>query len=277
MDPAREDFGTVHAVGGDFDDPHDVLAGDVDGDGDGEVVVREKSGPLSVFRVPADPTDEWPERRLADGLDGDGTALADLTGSGSLDVVTNRGWYENDGSGAFDRRDLPLPVDWDHETRLAVGDVDGDGEREVVVTESEVDRAARVAVLHHGGAGREWDVEVVVDAARDRRGLHSLQVADLDGDGRPEVFSAEMENGKTDGQHTTPDWFVLSREDGEWTEEVILDANLGAHEAKVADFDDDGDPEVVGKIWHPNLPNGNGTEHHVSCLDPVGTGGDRDE
>jgi len=270
MDPARDDFGTVHAVGGGFDDPHDVLAGDLDGDGDAEVVVREKDGPLSVYRVPSDPTADWDRRRLADRLDGDGTVLADLTGAGSLDIVTNRGWYENDGTAGFDRHDLPLPTDWDHETRVAVGDVDDDGVPEVVVTESEVDRTARIVALHHGGAGTDWELETVVGADRDRRGLHSLQIADLDGDGRAEVFSAEMENGKTDGQHTTPEWFALSFADGEWTETVLLDANLGAHEAKVADVDDDGDLEIVGKIWHPNLPNGNGTDHHVSCLDPVG-------
>lgn len=269
MDPSRADFGEVYPVGGAFDDPHDVIGGDLDHDGNDEVIVREKDGPLYVYDVPSDPTTEWEGRRLTGDLDGDGTFLADLSGSGSLDIVTNRGWYENDGDGDFDRHDIPLPGDWDHETRLTVGDVDDDGVPEVVVTESEVDRAARIAVLHHDGTGGNWEREIVVEGSRDRRGLHSLQIADLDGDGRNELFSAEMENGKTDGQHTTPDWFVLSCVDGEWTEEVIFDANLGAHEAKVADFDDDGDLEIVGKIWHPNLPNGNGTEHHVSCLDPI--------
>ena len=267
MDPSRDDFGEVHTVGGGFDDPHDVLAGDLDGDGDEEVVVREKDGPLSVYDVPADPTAEWEQRQLTDRLHGDGTSLADLTGNGRLDIVTNQGWYEND-DGQFDRHDLPLSEDWDHETRLAVGDVDDDAIPEVVVTESEVDHEARIAVLSHDGAGRDWEREIVIKRSRDRRGLHSLQIADVDGDGRTEVFSAEMENGKTDGQHTTPEWFVLSY-DGEWTEEVVFDANLGAHEAKVADVDDDGDLEIVGKIWHPNLPNGNGTDHHVSCLDPI--------
>jgi hypothetical protein len=148
-----------------------------------------------------------------------------------------------------------------------VGDVDDDGIPEVVVTESEVDVTARLAVCSHDGDGRAWQTEVVIDEERDRRGLHTLQIADLDGDGRNEIFSAEMENGKTDGQHRIPEWFVLSESDGSWTETVVFDGNLGAHEAKVADFDDDGDLEIVGKIWHPNLPNANGTDHHVSCLD----------
>jgi len=267
MDPAQAEFGEINHVGGDFDDPHDVLAADLDGDGDDEVVVREKDGPLYVYTVSEDPTDTWSRNRLADHLPGDGTVLVDLTDSGEVDIVTNRGWFENDGTGSFVRRDIPYPDDWHDETRVAVGDVDDDGIDEVVITESEVDVAARLAVCTHAGSGREWEVEVVVDSDRDRRGLHSLQIADLDGDGRAEVFSAEMENGKTDGQHRTPEWFVLSERDGTWSEEILFDGNLGAHEAKVADFDDDGELEVVGKIWHPNLPNGNGTEHHVSWLD----------
>ena len=105
MDPSRDDFGEVHAVGGGFDDPHDVLAGDLDGDGDEEVVVHEKDGLLSVYDVPADPMAEWEQRQLTDRLHGDGTSLADLTGNGRLDIVTNQGWYEND-DGQFDRHDL---------------------------------------------------------------------------------------------------------------------------------------------------------------------------
>jgi hypothetical protein len=267
MDPSRDDFGDVHHVGGDFDDPHDVVAGDLDRDGGDEVVVREKDGPLYVYHVSDDPTEPWERDRLAEYLPGDGTVIADLDGDGIPDIVTNQGWFENDGEGRFTERPIPLPDDWHPETRTAVGDVDDDGVPEVVVTESEVDVAARLAVCSHDGDGSAWQTDVVVDAERDRRGLHTLQIADLDGDGRNEIFSAEMENGKTDGQHRIPEWFVLSENDGSWSEEVVFDGNLGAHEAKVADFDDDGELEIVGKIWHPNLPNANGTDHHVSCLD----------
>jgi hypothetical protein len=268
MNPSRPDFGTIHPVGSDLFAPHDLLAGDFDGDGDDEVVVREKDGPLRVYDVPEDPTTDWQYESLDEAHTGDGTDLADLDGDGDLDIITNQAWFRNDGTGSFERRRLPLPDDWDHETRTVAGDVDGDGMPEIVATESEVDTEARIVVLSHDGDGRNWSRDVVVPKSRDRRALHSLQIADLDGDGRNEIFSAEMENGKTDGQHTTPEWFVLSLTDGEWSEETIFDSNLGAHEAKVADFDDDGDLEIVGKIWHPNLPNGNGGVHHVNCLDP---------
>lgn len=266
MDPARDEFGAVHQIDTGLTDPHDVLAGDVLGTESDQIVVRNKDGTLTIYVVPEDPTAAWKSITVAESLPGDGTYLADLTGDETTDIVTNRGWFERKGN-EFVRHPIPFPDDWDDETRLVVGDVDGDGVPEVVLTESEVNRDARLAVAFHDGDGRNWDVEVIIDESRDRRGLHSLQITDIDGDGRNEIVSAEMENGKTDGQQRTPVWFVLSADRGEWSEEVIFDANLGAHEAKVADFDDDGDLEVIGKIWHPNLPNGNGANHHVSWLD----------
>jgi len=269
MNPSRNDFGTIHPVGGDLFAPHDLLAGDIDGDGHDEVVVREKDGPLRVYDIPEDPIGEWSYESLDDAHTGDGTALADLDGDGSLDIVTNQAWFKNDGRGNFELRNLPLPDDWDDETRIAVGDVDDDGHREVVATESEVDTRARLVVLSHDGTGQNWTHEAVVTKSEDRRALHTLEITDLDGDGRNDIFTAEMENGKTDGQHTIPEWFMLSLTEDGWSEEVLFDGNLGAHEGKVADFDDDGDLELVGKIWHPNLPNGNGGNHHVSCLDPI--------
>lgn len=266
MDPARDEFGSVHRIDTGLTDPHDVLTGDVLGAGSDQTVVRNKDGALTVYIVPEDPTAEWEKRTIEKRLSGDGTYLADLTGDGTTDIVTNQGWFEREEDG-FTRHPIPFPDDWDDETRLSVGDVDGDGVPEVVLTESEVNRNARLAVASHSGDGHDWDVKVVIKASRDRRGLHSLQIADIDDDGQNEIVSAEMENGKTDGQQRTPVWFVLSEDEGKWSEEIIFDANLGAHEAKVADFDNDGDLEVVGKIWHPNLPNGNGTNHHVSWLD----------
>jgi len=171
---------------------------------------------------------------------------------------------EADGS---DHRQQESPLSWFLADVL--GEEDDDGHREVVATESEVDTRARLVVLSHDGIGQNWTHEAVVTKSEDRRALHTLEITDLDGDGRNDIFTAEMENGKTDGQHTIPEWFMLSLTEDGWTEEVLFDGNLGAHEGKVADFDDDGDLEIVGKIWHPNLPNGNGTNHHVSCLDPV--------
>lgn len=259
---------TWHEVGCGLNDPHDVLAADLNGDGRDEIVVREKDGRLMVFQVLNSPYDSWKQTTIAESLSGDGTAVADLSGNGSLDIVTNMGWFENvkaDGSEWVQHPLVPETLNWHPESRLVVGDVDGDGDLEVVITESEIGRA-RLAILRSGQVNGPWDAEVVLDADLDLRALHSLQIVDLDGDGRAEIFTAEMENGKTDGVQAKPRWWCVAREGNGWFAHILLDANLGTHSAVVADYDGDGRLDIVGKLWRANTVNGNGGRLHVDCL-----------
>ena len=89
--PADPDFGESCLVTEDVENPHDVLAADIDGDGREEVVAREKDGALVVYDVPEDPTDEWTGKTVDPQLDGDGTLVADLSTGDRPDIVTNCG------------------------------------------------------------------------------------------------------------------------------------------------------------------------------------------
>jgi hypothetical protein len=268
--PDRDGFGEVREAAGGIDNPHDVLAADVDGDGRPEVLAREKDGALLAYDVPDDPAGEWTTTTIASELIGDGTAVTSLVDGTSPQVVTNRGWFERT-DGGWERHPLvPEELAWDDETRVAVGDLDGDGDAEVVISESELEANARLAVLSRPDGGPRsgaWDVEILVDAEEDRRAMHSLQVADLDGDGALEIFAAEMENGKTDGVDRTPKWWAFSH-DGDWHRETLLDVNLGTHEARVADVDGDGRPDIVGKTWRGNEINAVEGLDHADRVDP---------
>lgn len=264
--PDRPDFGACHVVARGLHDPHDVLAVDLDGDGRDEIVVREKHGRLLLYRIPADSHAPWSVEVIAAHLPGDGTAVARLGRAYGPVIVTNVGWFEP-GRGGWTRHPLgPEALGWHAETRLAVGDVDGDGRDEVVITESEIG-PARLAVLRPHAAEEPWQAEVVLDRDLDLRALHTLQIADLDGDGRMEIVTAEMENGKTDGVCSRPRWWALAHDArGGWDRHVLLDANLGTHQAAVADFDGDGAPDVAGKVWRANPINGCRGRNHVDVL-----------
>jgi hypothetical protein len=91
-------------------------------------------------------------------------------------------------------------------------------------------------------------------------------VGDFNGDGRPDVFSAEMEAFCGD---RPPRWFVWENVDGkgDFREHVVLDANLGAHEAVCGDVDGDGDLDVCSKLWRPMKSNANGGRNHFDFLE----------
>ncbi len=258
----------MHAVYEGLENPHDLLAADLTGSGRDDVVVREKDGSLYRFVPPADPTAAWPARVIATELEGDGTVAAAVTATKGLDIITNQCWFENaagDGSRWVQRPLLPDGWDFHPESRIAYGTVGDDPTPVLVVTESEI-RDARIAVLRFVSPDRPWEPELLVDRDAHLGGLHTLQICDLNGDGRNEVFTAEMENERTDGTTRRPRWWTLSLRDGRWSRRAILDRNLGAHMATAADYDGDGRLEVVGKIWRANAVNGADGQNHVDYL-----------
>ena len=267
-----------HVVAQGHHAPHDILSGDVDNDGRPEVIVRVKDEGIWCYFAPPDPARRWRRVLVARKVPGDGTALYDLDGDGNLDIVTAGAWFRNvngDGTRWEEHPFLPATLGWDRETRLAVAHVLEGPRPQLVMTESEKTRGARLAIAHVPEDPRRspWEVEVIVPEERDLRALHSLAVADFDGDGRLEIFTAEMENAKTDGIGKKPRWFILKPAAGRWEEHVILDRNLGTHEARVGDVTGNGLPDIVGKTWRPNKVNGNRGRQHVDWLENLGAPG----
>lgn len=266
---------TKHVVGSGYYAPHDLLAADLNADGRPEIIVREKDVVIDCYLVPGDPAQPWRRIEVARDVEGDGTAAADITGGGSLDIITGGVWFENVNGDATVWRSHPFidpALDWHRETRVAVGDAMGLGKAQVVVTESEKEEGARLAVFIPPEDPRQgpWKAEIIVPPERDFRAMHSLALADFDGDGRCEIFTAEMENNKTDGVEKKPRWFIFKHDAGGWQEHVILDVNLGTHEAKAGDVTGNGLPDIVGKIWRPNKVNAINSRQHVDFLENVG-------
>ena len=176
-----------------------------------------------------------------------GAALGDIDGDGRAELVTGQNlnkrelyWFEQ-GEDPRDRWTRRLiPDDFEKYHDVAVADVDGDGEDELVVTEGDLpyqgDRRARLGVFDPP----DWELTVLHD---DMSNPHSLQVADLDDDGRKDIFVAEM--GLEEGHE--PRQFVFWNEgDGSFDSEVVA-SGVPTHEAKLVDLDDDGRLDVVGK------------------------------
>lgn len=240
----------MHLVTDEYQKYHDQTFGDVDGDGDPEVVIiSQKEGILVFYDVPEDPTVEpWPRETrhvVSDDVwDVEALQIVDIDDDGVTEIVAGRNIFHPTGSGDWDRERV-APTWTDERVRLVVADLDDDGEREVVLSECELPYFGERRDIHHDGrlavcSPPDWDARVL------KEGLfcpHSLQVADFDGDGRPDVYVAESFLGENEN----PRHFVYRNlGDGEF-EEHLVHEGTPTHEAKVADLTGDGRPDVVGK------------------------------
>lgn len=243
---------TPHLITDRFEKYHDLAVGDVDDDGDPEVVgLSQRSGVVFYYDIPSDPTDgPWPDANchVVDGdSDAEGVWIGDVDDDGRTELVVGTDVYHRDEANEW--RAESVATGWD-DVRVAVGDVDGDGSPEIVLAEGDSPtygtHPGRVAWFDK--QGETWVPSVL---ASNLFCPHSLQLADFNGDGRLDVYAAEMSLG----ENANPRHYLFQNDgDGRFTQSVISEG-IETHEAKAVDLTGTGLPDVVGKSYTP--------DHHV--------------
>lgn len=263
---------------------HDVVAADIDSDGRMEIITMSDKNNTRWYRIPPDPAQQWERHNIGPGVHA-GLSVGDLNGSGHLDIVRTNIWFQNvrgDGTEWAQRHigpNTPPPPDFQpyfayDATRSFVCDMNGDGRNDIVFTDAEIPGGKIWWMENVDGKGTTWRRHDIPNGDPRRRGAyHSLYVGDLDGDGDYDIFSCEMEAVGGEGN---PRWYIWENLDGKggaWQEHIILDANLGGHEAVVGDITGNGLPDIIAKPWRPREANALGGKVFVVFLENVSAAG----
>jgi hypothetical protein len=256
---------------------HDILIADIDGDGKPDVVMMgDKNSQLKSlcwFKIPADPRQPWERHEIGPPIHGaiSPAGVADIDGDGDLDIVCADTWYENaDGKGTtwVAHKNIPFGRVGPYGmcVRTAIVDLDGAGKKTVVMADADISDSKVVLLTNEDGKGGRWSKRELPQSFR-YGSLHSLAVADLNGDGRPDIIVNEQEELLPEGRQN-PRWIVWVNEGGgKFTEHILLDSKLGGHELQVGDVDGDGDIDIVSKPWGTRAWNGVGGKMHVDFME----------
>ena len=238
------DLWPKHVIEDRFEKYHDQAVGDVDGDGEPEIVaLSQKSQVLVYYDIPPDPrVAPWPRECchvVAEGVaETEGLAIVDIDRDGRVEVIAGPSIFHPPEHPGERWRVQPFAPEF-RQTRVAAADLDGDGRLEIVLCEGE-SHPGRLAWF----SPVDWEPHVVRD---DLFHPHSLEIADFRGSGRLDIFVAEMGLGK----NPSPRMIVYLNQGGGRFEEFVLAQSIPTHEAKAADLTGNGRPDIVGKPYYP--------------------------
>lgn len=234
-----------HLICSDLFNYHDNLLADIDNDGKLELVVpsqgkNKQNGILTYYKIPDDPTIEpWPEENrhvINKGLILEGLACADIDGDGLNELVAGPYWFK-----LADGEWQTNPIDGSFGyPRVAVGDINGDGKPEVVISEGE-SNPGRLAWF---SAYPDFTCTVL---AGDLFHPHSLELADFTGDGTLDIMVGEMGLGRNENPKI---FLFLNNGDGTF-EKTLVGEGYPTHDSKAGVLDDSGRPSIVGKPYNP--------------------------
>ncbi len=243
---------------------NDVTVADLDGDGDLDVISAYEIGNGAAW-FPNDGSGNLGAPLILDsGVNSFRRIIpADLDGDGDLEVLavttadSQIDWYLNDGSENF-TDGMPISFSTVNVVKdLAIGDLDGDGDLDVL-------SASFNKIAWHPNDGLTTDgvsppsifgTERTITTAA--AGASGVATGDLDGDGDLDVVSSSADDNKIA-------WYPNDGSGNFGAQRIITQAALGAEDVIVADLDDDGNLDVISTsaddnriAWYRNDGNGN--------------------
>jgi hypothetical protein len=246
-DPTAPAAWKRHEVGAMSGFIKDVELADYDHDGRLDIAVRNREEVAVFFQTAAG---RWTRVVVPDvPLASEGMASGDVDGDGFVDLIAYGAWVRNPGKehahdgGAW--RTYAIG-DVSPAFKATVADIDGDGRNDVLFSSSE--RTADVAWFTPvaGDPKGKWTKHVITQNVER---AHTLQVADVDGDGDNDVVYGQMHTSKSKLLVIA---YNLDGKGSAWRRVVI--GATGLHNGVIVDIGNDGLPDIFGANWTGNPP-----------------------
>lgn len=241
---------------------HDQIFGDFLGTGKPQLVFwNQGAKKLFIAQIPPNPRQagEWKFQEVYSGNAGEGPgkyaeglAAIDMDGDGRLDILAGNYWFKYEGAGKF----RPIKIA-NFGGRIAAGRlIKGSKYPQVVINSG--DGVGPLSWFECKGDpthSADWIGHKLVD--RDVIHGHSLQIADIDGDGNLDIFAAEMakwtESRPDSDNPKATAWIFYGDGQGHFRTTEFA-RGIDFHEARVADFNGDGRMDILDKPYNWQAP-----------------------
>ncbi|MEZ4880766.1 MAG: T9SS type A sorting domain-containing protein [Flavobacteriaceae bacterium] len=248
-DDGLGNFATQRIITSSLQETTTVIAADIDGDNDMDVIATSKVLDRIVWFENLDGLGTFGTQSLitsaADGAIG--LYAADLDSDGDMDVLSasyldNKiAWYENtDGLGTFGPQQVL--TNGALSTRdVYAADLDGDGDMDVIAASTADDRVIWFENLD--GLGNFGPEKIINN---DANGVIAVRAADIDGDGDKDVIAAIFGDGKIS-------WYENMDGLGNFSaEKVVSNLTPTVRLVQIADIDKDGNLDIAAAIAGTN-------------------------
>ena len=198
---------------------------DINGDGKLDFLPNTVNTVVWYELAQQKPDVKWVKHDLGAEGAGHGVGVGDVNGDGRLDIITPKGWYEQPEDGRSDKWAFHAEFQLGAAGILILGrDFDGDGRTDIVWGMGHAYGLHWLRQIAGAGGAREWQ-RGDIDTSFSQ--VHTLVLADLDGDGEPElvtgkrIYAHEVEPGATDAPCLYR--FQFDRSSGKWQKHVIYE------------------------------------------------------
>ncbi len=165
-----------------------IALGDIDNDGKVEIIIGGRWYKASGDII----NGSYDEHIFVDWAEDAVVKVGDINNDGRIEIALTKtegihriSWFEVplNPKDKWIEHIVDSAIDCAHS--LAICDIDRDGNLDIVTAEQHHSNSKRIIIYYNKGKGLEWEMQVIGNT-----GSHNLCIADINGDGKPDIMSA---------------------------------------------------------------------------------------